>query len=216
VPFNESWGVPNLPQNEPERQYVRALYHLTKTIDPTRPVIGNDGWESVATDIIGIHDYDDDPVRIAKRYQSEEVLPRLFRRERPGGRQLVLEAHKDQPIVLSEFGGIALSRNVQETWGYSRAPSADEFAERYTRLLASVRSLGLLAGFCYTQFTDTYQESNGLLYADRTPKIPLEEIARATAGVPLPKKKPAIMADATARDAAPGGPVEEAQVEASR
>jgi beta-galactosidase/beta-glucuronidase len=61
VPINESWGVPNLPNNPRERHYVQALYHLTKTLDPTRPVIGNDGWESSATDIIGIHDYDDRP-----------------------------------------------------------------------------------------------------------------------------------------------------------
>ena len=47
---------------------------------------------------------------------------------------------------------------------------------------ASLTSLSLLAGFCYTQFADTYQEANGLLYADRTPKFPLERIARATAG----------------------------------
>jgi hypothetical protein len=40
----------------------------------------------------------------------------------------------------------------------------------------------MLAGFCYTQFADTYQETNGLLYADRTPKIPLDEIALATRG----------------------------------
>ena len=59
VPINESWGVPNLPENPRERHYVQALYHLTKTLDPTRPVVGNDGWESVATDIIGIHDYDE-------------------------------------------------------------------------------------------------------------------------------------------------------------
>ena len=45
-----------------------------------------------------------------------------------------------------------------------------------------VRSLGLLAGFCYTQFADTYQEANGLLYSDRTPKFPLEDIAAATRG----------------------------------
>jgi hypothetical protein len=45
-----------------------------------------------------------------------------------------------------------------------------------------VRSLGLFAGFCYTQFSDTYQEANGLLYADRTPKIPIQAIAIATAG----------------------------------
>jgi beta-galactosidase/beta-glucuronidase len=67
VPFNESWGVPNLPESPRERHYVQGLYHLTKTLDSTRPVIGNDGWESVATDIIGIHDYDSDPTRIARR-----------------------------------------------------------------------------------------------------------------------------------------------------
>ena len=70
VPFNESWGVPDLPDSPAQRHYVQALYHLTKTLDPIRPVIGNDGWESVATDIIGIHDYDDQPERIAKRYCS--------------------------------------------------------------------------------------------------------------------------------------------------
>jgi hypothetical protein len=45
-----------------------------------------------------------------------------------------------------------------------------------------VRTLPVLAGFCYTQFADTYQEANGLLTADRTPKVPLAEIARATRG----------------------------------
>jgi len=37
----------------------------------------------------------------------------------------------------------------------------------------------LFSGFCYTQFADTFQEANGLLTADRTPKIPIEQIARA-------------------------------------
>ena len=46
-----------------------------------------------------------------------------------------------------------------------------------------VRSLELLAGFCYTQFADTYQEANGLLYADRSPKIPLGDIAAAIRGI---------------------------------
>ena len=115
VPFNESWGAPNLPDNPAERHYVRSVYHLTKTLDPTRPVIGNDGWESVATDIIGIHDYDSDPARIGRRYRADELRPRLFRRERPGGRLLVLEGqpHVDHPIVLSEFGGITLRHR---TW----------------------------------------------------------------------------------------------------
>jgi beta-galactosidase/beta-glucuronidase len=184
VPINESWGVPNLPDNPRERHYVQALYHLTRTLDPTRPVIGNDGWESVATDIIGIHDYDDQPDRIARRYHADEVLPRLFKRERPGGRLLVLEGlpQADMPLMLTEFGGIALARGDGQTWGYSTCRNPQEFAARYERLLEVVRNLGLLSGFCYTQFADTYQEANGLLYADRTPKIPLAQIARATAG----------------------------------
>ena len=184
VPFNESWGVPNLPMNPAERHYVRALYHLTRTLDPARPVIGNDGWESVATDIIGIHDYDADAERLSKRYLADEILPRLFKRERPGGRLLVLEGerHADQPIVLSEFGGITLAADENTTWGYSRARSGADLADRFTALMTVIRSLGVISGFCYTQFSDTYQEANGLLYADRTPKIPLDQIAAAVRG----------------------------------
>lgn len=184
VPFNESWGVPDLPDSPAQRHYVQALYHLTKTLDPTRPVIGNDGWESVATDIIGIHDYDGDPERIARKYGTDEILPRLFKRERPGGRLLLLteEAHTGQPIMLTEFGGIAFSPNPDTTWGYSRSESVEDYAAQVMELISVVRSLSALAGFCYTQFTDTYQEANGLLYADRTPKIPLEDIALAVAG----------------------------------
>lgn len=185
VPFNESWGVPDLPDSPTQRHYVQALYHLTKTLDPTRPVVGNDGWESVATDIIGIHDYDEQLDRIATRYGAEEALGRLFRRERPGGRMLILggdqHAQPNHPVVLTEFGGIAYSP-IEGTWGYSRAGSPEAFAERYARLLVVVRSLPVLAGFCYTQFADTYQEANGLLFSDRTPKFPIVDIARATRG----------------------------------
>jgi beta-galactosidase/beta-glucuronidase len=184
VPFNESWGVPDLPDSPAQRHYVQALYHLTKTLDASRPVIGNDGWESVATDIIGIHDYESDPDKIARRYGTDEVLPRLFKRERPGGRLLLIdeESHTGQPIMLTEFGGIAYSNNPDQTWGYSRSDSQEAYAEQCIELISVVRSLNVLAGFCYTQFTDTYQEANGLLYADRTPKIALEDIAVAVSG----------------------------------
>ena len=185
VPLNESWGVPDLPDSPAQRHYVQALYHLTKTLDPTRPVIGNDGWEAVATDILGIHDYDNDPARIGRRYGQGDVESRLINRERPGGRMLVVDSKFDlgQPIVLSEFGGIAytLGQHGGE-WGYSRCDSPAQLLERYTALLEVVRSLPSLAGFCYTQFTDTYQEANGLLFFDRTPKVALKAIALATTG----------------------------------
>ena len=185
VPFNESWGVPDLPDSSAQRHYVQSLYHLTKALDPSRPVIGNDGWESVATDMIGIHDYDDQPKRMSQRYGNSSIETRLLQRERPGGRILTLGGESiacTQPIILTEFGGIALGGVEDESWGYSRSRTPEQFLEQYRALLESVRNAASLAGFCYTQFTDTYQEVNGLLYADRKPKAPLEAIARATSG----------------------------------
>jgi beta-galactosidase/beta-glucuronidase len=184
VPFNESWGVPDLPDSPAQRHYVQSLYHLTKTLDPTRPVVGNDGWESVATDIIGIHDYDDQPDWIAQRYGMDADIPQLFQRERPGGRLLMLDerGHGGRPIMLTEFGGIAFSQQGSKTWGYSRAETGDDFLQRYQRLMEVIHKLPLLAGFCYTQFADTYQEANGLLSGDRVPKAAIEALAKATRG----------------------------------
>jgi beta-galactosidase/beta-glucuronidase len=181
VPLNESWGVPNLPSSQPERHYVQALYHLTRTLDASRLVVGNDGWESIATDVIGVHDYDDLPERIARRYHAGEPRSGLVRRERPGGRSLVLGRDAGQPMVLSEFGGIACG-STDGTWGYCRVADPAGFAVRYRDLMEAVGSSARLAGFCYTQFADTYQEANGLLRADRTPKFPLEDIRAATLG----------------------------------
>ncbi len=185
VPFNESWGVPDLPDSPAQRHYVQALYYLTKSLDPSRPVIGNDGWESVATDIIGIHDYDDQPERIGRRYGLENIEAKLFQRERPGGRMLMVDRQKqcEHPIILTEFGGIAFGKGGDDIWGYSRSITADQLLQQYRELLKTVRGLPALAGFCYTQFADTYQEANGLLYADRTPKVPFEELSEATTGL---------------------------------
>ncbi len=186
VPFNESWGVPELTSVREHRHAVEALYHLTRTLDPTRPVIGNDGWESSATDILGIHDYDPSPEQLVARYGPEVKPEQLFDRRRPGGRVLTLDGypHRGQPIMLTEFGGIAFAGTRadpgRKVWGYSVADSAEDFRRRYQALLEAVAQTPLFSGFCYTQFCDTFQEANGLLYADRTPKVPLAEIARAT------------------------------------
>ena len=40
----------------------------------------------------------------------------------------------------------------------------------------------MLAGFCYTQLTDTLQEANGLASADRVPKLPAEVIRGIVTG----------------------------------
>jgi hypothetical protein len=178
--------VPDLTAVREHRHAVEALYHLTKTLDATRPVIGNDGWESSATDIIGIHDYDANIDHLRQRYATEAAPQQLFDRRRPGGRILTLDGypHRGQPIMLTEFGGIAFLKKpepgVKQSWGYTRAKTDDEFARMFRDLLEVVIHTPLFSGFCYTQFADTFQEANGLLCADRTPKIPLEAIRKAT------------------------------------
>jgi hypothetical protein len=120
-----------------------------------------------------------------RRYGLENIEAKLFKRERPGGRMLLVDRdkHCDHPIVLTEFGGIAFSRNNDDIWGYSRSTTPAELSAQYRELLKTVRGLPGLAGFCYTQFADTYQEANGLLYADRTPKVPFDELSEATTGL---------------------------------
>jgi beta-galactosidase/beta-glucuronidase len=186
VPFNESWGVPELPSVQAHRHAVEALYHLTKTLDQSRAVIGNDGWESSATDIIGIHDYDSNLDHIRQRYGPEVETEQLFDRRRPGGRVLTLDGypHQGQPIMLTEFGGITyqthLEEGVKKVWGYTEISDPETFARHYEALLETIVNTALFSGFCYTQFADTFQEANGLLHADRSPKIPLERIRKVT------------------------------------
>ena len=174
VPFNESWGVPNLERDPAQRHYVRALYHLTKALDSTRPVIGNDGWEHIASDIWGIHDYTASGEAIRERYGSFDDLERTLRRVQPASRTIALEGlqRSDEPVMLTEFGGISYHPAAGESWwGYGTVRDDAAFLARYEELLTAVLDSAALAGFCYTQLTDTEQERNGLLTADRTPKI---------------------------------------------
>ncbi|KYG68053.1 glycoside hydrolase [Bdellovibrio bacteriovorus] len=186
VPFNESWGVPDLAEKESHQHCVQALYHITKTLDPTRPCIGNDGWESTATDLLGIHDYDDQPERILKKYTSHQNIGDVLTKYRPGGRVLTVEGypHGGQPVMITEFGGIAFVDPSERTstWGYSSVQSSGEFRRKYEKLMDAIHRVDLFCGFCYTQFTDTFQEANGLFKADRTPKFSINAMARATRG----------------------------------
>lgn len=184
VPLNESWGVPDLPTNPAHRDYVRALYHLTKTLDPSRPVVGNDGWEHVATDIVSIHDYASNPRVLRERYMTPESVGLVLARQQPGGRALMLPGFTagDQPVVLSEFGGIAFSRDHDAGWGYSRARDVEDLARAYEQLLAALHECRGIAGYCYTQLTDTFQERNGLATMHREPKADVDRIAAGTHG----------------------------------
>ena len=191
VPLNESWGVGAIAETPAQRDYATALYHLTKALDPTRPVIANDGWEHTRGDLLGVHDYAPHGELLAERYRDAEAIDRAVGDRSPGGRRVLLEGPRDrsQPVVLSEFGGLSLAPAEGEEWfGYATVQSADEYLERFAGLVDALLDNPEIAGFCYTQLTDTEQERNGLLAADRTPKLDPERVraivARPARAVP--------------------------------
>jgi beta-galactosidase/beta-glucuronidase len=191
VPFNESWGVPNAGQDPAQQNAIRALYYLTKSLDPTRPVIGNDGWELAASDIWGIHDYAFDAEVLTERYGTPEAVEHTLRNVQPASRRILLSEtpRGDAPVMITEFGGISLAPKSGERWhGYGTVESDTDYLARYKALLDALIDAPSIAGFCYTQLTDTEQETNGLLTEDRQPKLDLDALhaitSRPSASVP--------------------------------
>src|SRR5262249_18065443 len=140
VPINESWGVPNL--SDPIQQaHLRALYHLTKSLDGARLVIDNDGWEHTeATDLFTIHDYAPTGEEFRRRYCGIgangiplPVLGKMYLA--PGSR------YNGSPIFLSEFGGIGYilpedrRKAAPGVWGYSGIEASAEGALERMRSL---------------------------------------------------------------------------------
>ena len=87
-----------------------------------------------------------------------------------------------QPVLLTEFGGIAKKGEaVGGNWGYNDGAADDEeFYARYQNLVDGIYAVGDFQGFCYTQLTDVQQEVNGLLDADHKPKFDLITLRKLT------------------------------------
>ncbi|WP_372632234.1 glycoside hydrolase family 2 protein [Cohnella sp.] len=174
VPLNESWGVPNIQIDKRQQQHALTMYHLTKSLDPMRPVVSNDGWEMVATDLFNIHDYEWRREVLEERYSSPEKATSAL----PAGRRLSVGGYSyaGQPILVTEFGGIGYKKSEWEGWGYSGAENDEDYADRLRAVIHPLLKSDVVQGFCYTQLTDVEQEINGLLTYDRVPKLPLETI----------------------------------------
>ena len=77
-----------------------------------------------------------------------------------------------EALMLTEYGGIAFEENNAETWGYhDKVTDEEAFFKRYQSLTEAARAIPQCQGYVYTQLTDVQQETNGLLTADRRPKI---------------------------------------------
>lgn len=179
VPINESWGTPDL-RNPQQQAHLKSLYWLTRSLDSTRLVIDNDGWEHVdTTDLFAIHDYARTGDILYQKYKDVGEA-RLFPM---GGRAFLLPGYEynGSPIFLSEFGGIAYimpgQKVPEEAWGYAGVePNKEAALARLRGLYEAIARLPAIIGICYTQLTDVEQEINGLMTYDRKPKFEPAEI----------------------------------------
>ncbi len=182
VPLNESWGVPDLPGDPRQEAHLETLYHLTKSLDPDRLVISNDGWEHATSDVLSIHDYTGDGDVLRVRYHAlGDVL-----QVRPADRPLYAPGHTyhGEPVLVSEMGGVAAGPDTGPGWGYTRVDASSELLDRYRALVEAVAASPVIAGFCWTQLTDVEQEQNGLLTYDRRPKVDVDAICALNAALP--------------------------------
>lgn len=183
VPLNESWGIPNVRNNRQEQHHSQAMYHLIHSLDTTRIVISNDGWELTKSDIVAVHNYNHGHIDQTLKYDrfiedlatKEAILSSM-----PARRSIFANGftYDGEPILLTEFGGIGFKIGDDAGWGYTSVGSEEEFMKDYTRIMQAVYSSRILHGYCYTQLTDVEQEINGLLTYNREPKCDLKEIKK--------------------------------------
>ncbi len=151
-----------------QQDLVRALYHLTKAVDP--------------------HPAGDRQRRLGAARHRRRDRPRLHRERRrccasatATGRRWSTRwttrsprtgscccrapCASDAPVVISEFGGISLdvdaARGLARLRRRARRPSS--CWSGYAELVGALMASPAVAGFCWTQLTDTQQERNGLL-----------------------------------------------------
>ncbi|WP_304942533.1 glycoside hydrolase family 2 protein [Vallitalea guaymasensis] len=172
-PFNETWDLHGHQQYD---DILRNIYHVTKKMDSTRPVIDTSGNFHVVTDIYDLHNYKQDVELFAKDFEpmanGGEVFESFPDRQKYDG----------QPYFISEYGGIWWNSNDESGWGYGDRPeSIEEFVNRYVGLTEVLIKNPSICALCYTQLYDVEQEQNGLYFYDRTNKFDDEVMAKLRA-----------------------------------
>lgn len=183
VPLNESWGVRDIVSSAAQQHFARTLYFLVRSMDSTRLVVTNDGWEQVnETDFYGIHDYTPVQAMLNPAYfvSQEAILGTSAQKKRCMVDHL---KPQDKPLLVTEYGGIAFDDGSSSSWGYfGKVGDEEAFLARFKDITQAFLGLGYVRGICYTQLTDVFQEKNGLLDMKRVPKVAPEQIAAIIRG----------------------------------
>lgn len=179
--MNESWGINEVYQDKLQQNFVNALFYATKSLDNTRLVIGNDGWEQTLTDVLTFHDYVEEGQEFRESYKNMEVAANGSP-SRTSGRHAYAKGYcyDGEPVIISEYGGVAFKKEEDlSTWGYGeRLDTEAAVIKRIQGLTEAIMDNESICGFCYTQLSDVEQEVNGLLDENHNYKFDPKEIKK--------------------------------------
>lgn len=136
---------------------------VPRSLDYTRPINDNCGWESVCTDLITFHDYGDAQRLTEVCASMDNIL------EDKAGRTMFLKAIEDPkfsdegsqptvgaPVLCTEFGGINIapakgSTKGEKDWGYTTADDPEDLLKRIAAMMEGIVRGAICCGFVYTQ-----------------------------------------------------------------
>ncbi len=174
VIFNESWGIPDVYDDEEQQLATVRLYERTKAIDRTRFIISNDGWEHTKSDLVTIHNYLENGDDLKRIYQDIDRILAGTYEGKTHTKPVFAKgyAYAGQPVIMSEYGGIAFQGD--QGWGYGqKVTDQTSYHKRLKGLTDAIFSIDTFSGYCLTQTTDVEQETNGVMTPEREPKLPV-------------------------------------------
>ena len=156
--FNETWGLGGNEYKEMKdrQEWVREMYHLAKSLDPTRLIEDNSPclYDHVETDINSWHFYINDYDR------AKEHIANVVAETYPGSAFNYAggNVQSDAPLINSEYGGISAGAGDKDvSWCF-----------KY--LTNELRLHPKICGYIYTELQDIEWEHNGFMNYDRSVK----------------------------------------------
>ena len=161
VNFNETWGLKGEGgvYEKETQEWVRAMYHLTKELDPTRLVEDNSAcnFDHVETDINSWHAY-------KRGCMWEPMVAEADEKTFPGSSWNYIgdNVQNGAPMMNSECGNV---------WGYNGSAGDCDYTWDYHIMINAFRRHPKCCGWLYTEHHDVINEWNGYVKYDRSEKI---------------------------------------------
>ncbi|MDA1190275.1 MAG: hypothetical protein O3A46_01175 [Candidatus Poribacteria bacterium] len=154
--FNETWGLDDEGYDEQTQDWVKQMFHLTRSLDATRLIEDNSPcrYDHVLTDINSWHFY------IDNYDKTREHIQHVVDQTAPGSEFNYIGGNKQnvEPLINSEYGAVSAGGGDRDiSWGFKYQTN-------------ELRKHDKVCGYIYTELCDIEWEHNGVMNYDRSRK----------------------------------------------